>query len=359
VKLAASRARLVRLQFAQPLRTARGTFTTRSSVLFELRDQDGVTGHGEAAPWPGFATESADEAYARLREAAPLLAGAEPDCGEGSALATLLHDAPAARAALQGARWDLAARRAGRPLAVHLAACRGDCVGPVLPQVPVSVLLIGSDPDALQVEAAQARSAGHRAVKLKLGVGPLAADVARARAVRAAIGPEVLLRGDANGAWDAATAAAALEALAEFGFDYVEQPLPAADISGLAALRRRAPVRLAADESVADAADALRLFAAEAVDVAVLKPAVLGGAARALEIANRARAAGVAVVFSHVFESAIGARHVLHCAAAWGDATAVHGLCTVGAFVADVAAPVGCRGGMAELPDTPGIGELP
>ena len=84
-------------------------------------------------------------------------------------------------------------------------------------------------------------------------------------------------------------------------------------------------MRLAADESVATEAGALRLIAAGAADVVVLKPATLGGPARALEIAALRAQAGIEVVFSHTFESAVGARHALHCAAAWGDATAVHG----------------------------------
>jgi len=68
---------------------------------------------------------------------------------------------------------------------------------------------------------------------------------------------------------------------------------------------------------------------------------------------------GVEVVFSHTFESAIGARHVLHCAAAWGDPSAIHGLGTAGLFAADVAAPVACRAGLAEVSGVPGLGITP
>jgi hypothetical protein len=71
------------------------------------------------------------------------------------------------------------------------------------------------------------------------------------------------------------------------------------------------------------------------------------------------RQAGSDVVFSHAFESAVGARHSLHCAAAWGDATAYHGLCTAGLFVRDVADPVECHGGRAVLTATAGLGVTP
>jgi L-alanine-DL-glutamate epimerase-like enolase superfamily enzyme len=154
-------------------------------------------------------------------------------------------------------------------------------------------------------------------------------------------------------------ATAALDALAPFGFEYVEQPLAAADVEGLARLRVRSPVRIAADEAVTSEQGALRLIELRAADVIVLKPAVLGGAVRALELAGRARDAGIGAVFTHTFESAVGARHSLHCAAAWGDATLAHGLCTDGLFSSDVAAPVACSSGFAVLDGSAGIGVAP
>lgn len=361
MKLVAARSWPVRLRFARPVRTARGEFGERDSVLFELRDQDGVSGFGEAAPWPGFGTESATQALALLREAEPRLLGMTLEPGAWSRpLELLLAAAPAARAAVQGALLDLASRRAGRPLADELAAGvgAGDLAGrgAVPRRVPTSVLLVSGEPGMLRKEAARARESGHRAVKIKLGAATLDVDVARARAAREGLGPGIRLRGDANGAWSLVAAHAALAALAPFEFDYVEQPLAADDLEGFVELHRDAPLRIAADESVATGAGTLRLLEAGTVDVVVLKPATLGGAACALDLAARARRAGIEVVFSHTFESAVGARHALHCAAAWGDASAVHGLCTGGLFDSDLAVPVECRDGHAEIADVPGIG---
>jgi o-succinylbenzoate synthase len=360
VRLVAGQAKIVRLRFARPVRTARGDFAERESVLLELRDADGVPGFGEAAPWPGFGTEAADQANALLIAAKPLLCGPELEAGTWTpALDAYLSAAPAARAAVQGALWDLAARRAGRPLADQLALQANTWHRSVLRHVQASALLVSREPGALREEATRARQAGHHAVKIKLGAASLADDVARARAAREGLGPAVRLRGDANGAWSLHAARVALEALAEFDFDYVEQPLAADDFEGCAALHRLTPVRIAADESVASENGALRLLSIGAADVVVLKPATLGGPGRALEIAVRARQAGIEVVFSHTFESAVGARHALHCAAAWGDPSAVHGVCTGGLFVSDVAAPVECTGGTAGISGAPGLGITP
>ena len=359
MKLAAARTRPLTLHFAQPLWTARGEFRQRESIILELSDAAGLAGYGEAAPWPGFGTETVAESLATLNDAAALLQGAVLQPGEWTdAIAAHFRGAPAARAALEGALWDLAARRAGIPLAHQLAAGLGPLAGTVLERVQVSALLTQGTPQALRDEARRVSAAGYRAAKLKLGAS-LAEDLARVRAAREGLGPDVALRGDANGAWNERTAREACDALAPFGLAYVEQPLPAGEIDGMARLRRDAPVRIAADESVATAAGARQLLEAGAADVLVLKPATLGGPAQALGIAASARRAGCEVVFSHAFESGVGARQVLHCAAAWGDAGAIHGLDTRGLFVDDVGDAPARQQAAVILGDAAGIGLRP
>jgi o-succinylbenzoate synthase len=360
VKILAARASLAQLRFARTVRTARGDFDERSSVIFAVDGTSGLSGYGEAAPWPGFGTESLDEALAALTDAGRLLHGLEIEPGEWPApVALRLRNAAAARAAVQGALCDLAAREAGLTLADFLALRGVAFCGAVLREVPVQALLIERVPEALRLEAQRAAAAGFAAAKIKLGAASLDEDLARARAARLGLGPGVLLRGDANGAWNEGKARDALAAVEQFDFDYVEQPLPADDVAGLARLRRRSTVRIAADESVSTEEGALRVIAAEAAQVFVLKPAMLGGAARALEIATLVRKAGSEVVFSHAFESAVGARHALHCAAAWGDAMAQHGLRTAGLFMRDVADPVDSLNGRAGLTATAGLGVAP
>jgi len=356
VRLRSARVNPFTLRFTRAVVTARGTFAERPCVIVELCDTDGVRGYGEAAPWPGFGTETATESLATLRRIAPLLCETDLALGEWPpAVAAQMRAAPAACAALEGALWDLAARRAGCPLADLLAARASHTGGAVLERVQVSALLAESTTDALREEAARVRAAGHLAAKIKLGSGALAADIARVRAARDGLGPQVALRGDANGAWTERQARTALAALAEFHLAYVEQPVAADDIDALARLRRVALVPIAADESVATRLGILRVIDAEAADVVVLKPASLGGPAGALEAAALARRAGCAVVFTHSFESSVGARHALHCAAAWGDSAGVHGLATGGLFTHDTGDPVVCAGGTVTVSREPGL----
>lgn len=364
MRLAAARANLVTLRFARPVQTARGTFATRSSVILELCDADGRRGYGEAAPWPGFGTETVEESLAALQRIGSLLqVDVEPR--NGAEAFGLDARVPAARAALEGALCDLAAQRQGMSLARWLAAQAGvdGGVAPPRPARPmtltklsVNALLLERAPDALRAEAARVRAEGYRAAKIKLGAATLSDDLERVRIARDALGAQIALRGDANGAWSESQALAALAALAPFALAYVEQPVPVDDVAALARLRRSGIVPIAVDESVVMPEGLLRVLDAAAADVVVLKPAALGGARRALEFAARARQCGCAVVFTHAFESAIGAWHAVHGAAAWGDADAVHGLVTDGVFLDDVAAAPRGDHGSVNVPGGPGLG---
>jgi o-succinylbenzoate synthase len=329
-------------------------------VLLELRDEEDRPGFGEAAPWPGFGTEPFEAALAALQDLVRELAGTA--CASEASRSDLierLRDTPAAQGALAGALLDLEARRAGVPLAEFLAQRFSPLPGPTLASVPVSALLRARDPAALRDEAARARAAGFRVAKLKLAAGSLAEDLGRAQAAREGLGDGTALRGDANGAWTRDEAGLALEALVDFGFEYVEQPLAAEDVEGLAMLRRQGVTRIAADESLATVDGVRRLLDAAAVDVFVLKPSALGGAGKALAIASAARNAGIDCVFTHAFDSAVGARHVLHCAAAWGHPDVAHGLATAGLFIEDVASPVTASDGCVELSTGAGLGITP
>lgn len=347
----------MRLRFARPMRTALGEFFSREIVLFELRDPQGLRGWGEAAPWPGFVAETPADSLASLREVAGRLLGSHVGPKEQDHIWAPLRDRPAARAAVEGAMQDLAARQEERALRDRLAAgIEAVAAGPPMSRVPLSALLNAESPEAMATEAMRVRDAGFRAAKIKLGAAPLALDLARLRVAREILGPGFALRGDANGAWSSDDALVALASCAKFDLEYVEQPVAAGDLQGLRNLRGRTPVRIAADESIATDAVALHLIEEALVDIVVLKPALLGGASRALEIAGRARRAGIGVVFTHAFESAVGARHVLHCAAAWGDGGRAHGLVTEGLFEQDVAEPVTADAGYAAIGDQPGLG---
>ena len=110
-------------------------------------------------------------------------------------------------------------------------------------------------------------------------------DISMGSAVRAAVGPDVWLRIDANGAWSLTQALEALRSLSRFGLEYAEQPC--ASVPELRELRvllaaMRIDTPIAADESIRKAEDPLLVAREGAAYLLVIKAAPLGGVRRAL-----------------------------------------------------------------------------
>ena len=190
---------------------------------------------------------------------------------------------------------------------------------------------------AAQVPEILARFPGCRTAKVKVADPghSLADDVARVRAVRAALGPEGRIRVDANAAWSVDEAERALHALAEFDLEYAEQPC--ATVDELAELRARVKymgIPIAADESVRKAEDPIAVARAGAADLVVIKAQPLGGIRRALDIVAEA---GLPAVVSSALDTAIGLSQGAALAAALPELDYDCGLGTGALFLEDVA----------------------
>jgi o-succinylbenzoate synthase len=211
----------------------------------------------------------------------------------------------------------------GEPAVCRSAAEEAATVGFPAPRrdtVPVNALVDGP----FLVHAVR----GFPAVKVKVRD---ATGVALVRAVRDAVGPDVRLRVDANGAWDVDTAVAMITRLSQFDLEYVEQPCPS--LHELAAVRRRVEVPIAADECIRTVDDARELRALGAADVIVLKQQPLGGVRAALAVAD---AAHVPAVVSSMMETSVGIAAGVALAAALPELPYACGLATLGALPGDV-----------------------
>ncbi len=278
---------------------ARARTQLRSGLLLTLTDADGLTGQGEAAPLPAYDGATLVDVRAALDAAAEQLSRAGRVV-PGTLLAKpWVRELPGcARFAVEVAVLDLEARRRGVPLRRMLRP-RGAMV-----PVPVSAY-VGAALDAgLAARANDAVARGVGTLKVKLGgtVECFDAEVAAVAALRDEVPGAWRLRLDLNGAWTAASAAPArLAALAALDAEFVEQPFTPGSVPSL-------PFRWAADESMGvdgDVRAVLRAGASRGVVAVVLKPAALG-LLRAWELASRARAAGLAVVVTHLFDGPIG-----------------------------------------------------
>jgi O-succinylbenzoate synthase len=209
-------------------------------------------------------------------------------------------------------------------------------------EVPVNALVPAVDADTAAALAAEAVAAGITTVKVKVGGVSLPRDADRVAAVRAALGPSGRIRLDANGVWDTDSAVAAIDRLASFDLELVEQPV--AGLDDLALVRRRVAVPVAADESLRGLDDARRLAALDAADAVVVKVQPLGGVRAALEVIE---AAGVPAIVSSLYETSIGLAAGVALAAALPELPYACGLGTAGLLAGDVVAdPLVPKGGV-------------
>jgi L-alanine-DL-glutamate epimerase-like enolase superfamily enzyme len=311
-------AELVRVPLRAPILAAHGELTERELVLVTLIAPDGLRGHGEAAPLHSYDGVSTEQVLAELRSGQPVCAPA--------------------RAALDLARHDLQARRAGVPLWRQLG-----CSAP--PAVECNATIAAADRAGAATQAAAARSAGFGTVKVKVGLGD---DAGRVAAVRAAAGPQMQIRLDANGAWTVEEAIATLAALAPVGIECCEEPCHGLEAN--AAVAAAVPISIALDES-ARLPGALEHRYADAV---ALKVAGGGGITATIEAARQARAAGYDVYLASTFDGPLGIAAALHAAASFTPDRAC-GLATLAAF--DRPDPLPPQDGRLNPPAGNGLGD--
>jgi L-alanine-DL-glutamate epimerase-like enolase superfamily enzyme len=200
----------------------------------------------------------------------------------------LLH---CALAPLDIAVWDAAGKTLGQPLARLLGGFRDR-----VPAYASDGLWYSLSPADLASAARHHVQEGFPAVKLRLGREPTPdREVRRVEAVREAVGPDVRIMVDVNECWSASQARRGGRALQAAGIAWLEDPLHHLDVAGLAALRRRLEIPIAAGEHLYHL-DAFRaLLAARAVDVLILDLARVGGVTPWRKIAALAHAHGVPV----------------------------------------------------------------
>lgn len=334
------------LPLRQPLVTAHGSVDRRDGLLVGLSDGQSI-GWGEVCPLPGW---SPHDLAACGRQLQPLVA--EMDQDPAPALAALLAEldpVPAARAGLAGAAADLAARRAGVPLATHLADQAAD-------RVRVNATIADADPEQAVVRARAAVAAGIEVLKVKVAFRPLDQDLALLRGLRQEFGSGVELRLDANGGWDPAQAVTALDRLAEVEPVYCEEPT--AGIEAIAAVGRSTTVPVAIDESASTMEDIDRALALAPLAAVVIKPQAIGGPDRAQAAVKAVVGAGARPIVTTIIDGAVGVAHAVHLAAALGGDQA-HGVATSELLASDVGPALPISHGSILIPDRPGLGLLP
>lgn len=153
------------------------------------------------------------------------------------------------------------------------------------------------------------------ALKIKLDKAPLEDALEKIATVRE-LCPDKHIRIDPNQSWTLDDSISFINAMEEIDvvIDYLEQPTPRADFTALRELRRSGSIPIMADESCFTQVDLDRLIDLEAIDYVNLKILKNGGMTEVLALADRARAAGIAVSIGSMMEGGIGIRAAAHLA---------------------------------------------
>ncbi|MEU8639299.1 mandelate racemase/muconate lactonizing enzyme family protein [Amycolatopsis sp. NPDC048633] len=338
---------LVDVEVEQARTDAVQAFTSQETVFVELTTDDGGRGLGYAYT----IGTGGSSVVALLRDhLLPRLAGRDSrrvealwrDLFATTRATTVGAITSLALAAVDTALWDLKCRRAGEPL--------WRVAGGFRPRVPLYDTEGGwlhLSTEELVAGAKAAASAGWGGVKVKIGKPDASEDLERLTAVREAVGPRFDLMVDANQSMTAAEAVRRAAAFGPLDLFWLEEPLPADDVSGHARLAAATAVPIAVGESlysVAQFRDYLHRGAASIVQPDVAR---IGGITPWLKVAHLAEAFNVEVCPHFLMEL-----HVSLAAAVPNGRYVEH----IPQLRAITRTEITVENGHAVPPETPGLG---
>jgi L-alanine-DL-glutamate epimerase-like enolase superfamily enzyme len=330
------------VRLTDPLLPAAGSPLLRPLIRVTLEAADGAVGHGEAAPLEAYDGVSLELVLRALATHTSVLATNEWPETDMRAACAEADPLPQAVAAIDLALWDMAGRRAGKPVAELLG-------GRNTASIAVNATIGAVAPRNAAAEAVLARDAGFGCIKVKVGTPD---DRQRLQAVREVVGPDVLIRVDANGAWDQLTAPERIRALSRFDIELFEEPVHGG--AATEAVARAVPkFALALDES---ASANLGIHARRLCDAVCLKISSSGGITGLLSEAERARELGYEVYVASTLDGPLGIAAALHAAAAIRPDRHC-GLATLGRFEPTVPGALVPDGGLMRVPAGPGLGD--
>jgi D-galactarolactone cycloisomerase len=311
-------AHYLRAELAEPFGWSVYTTPIRQALLVEVRTDDGLVGWGES----GSGTLPRAGAVLVEDVLAPLAIGEDPfdlDRVAQKVAATLDRAGwtgdfgVQAWSGLEVALWDIMGKAVGRPVSQLLGGRVRDRImayATGLYYVPTA-----ADPSAARQEEARGYvAAGYRAMKMKVGGLTASDDLREVAGIRRAIGDEVLLMADANGAYDSRTAIQVGRGLQAEGIAWFEEPVQRGDLDGYLEVKRGLRMPITGGEHLGSL-DAFREYVARrAVDVLQPDVANCGGLGGARRIAALARAFHVRV-FPHVWGTPVAVAAGLHFAA--------------------------------------------
>lgn len=299
------------LPLKEPFEIALGTQHTASNLLVQVETETGTVGYGDASPLPPVTGETQGAALETVRSAANIVEGADL-LNYRSLIGQIRNTFPgmvSALFALETAILDAYCRERSLPLA--------ELFGGTPETVETDLTIPIVDPETARKRARKAIEDGYSELKIKTGT-TVKKDIERVEAIYDVV-EDCELKIDANQGWTPNQTIQFVEQIRELGIELalIEQPVPKTDLSGLAQVRNKSSIPIAADEAVFTPNDAMQVVSREAADIINVK---LGksGLLAAADIVSIAEAADLELMIGCMLESAVGIHTSAHFVAGTG-----------------------------------------
>lgn len=296
----------------KPFKTALRTVTVAEAMYVKITCDNGITGWGEAPPTLVITGDSLISIEGAVNEVIkPFLLQKNLLNYEAifQGLKTILVNNTSAKAAVDMALYDCISQNCGLPLYQFLGGYRNE----IETDFTVSV----NSPDEMGEDAVSYVSNGFNVLKVKVGIGEIATDIARIQEIRSRIGNEVKIRLDANQGWKPKDAVRAIRKMEDLGLDIelVEQPIKAEDLDGLKQVTDSVETLIMADESVFSPKQAFEVIRRRSADLINIKLMKSGGIYQAQMINQMAETAGIECMVGSMIETRLGITAAAHFAA--------------------------------------------
>jgi o-succinylbenzoate synthase len=307
------------IDFKQPVKTGITEISNKKGFIVEIADDKGHKGFGDASPLPLFGSENfedVNESFEKIQSDFPKFS-IEDNVESIDMFLDFLRDLPTVRHALEQALLELLIKQTGSSPELIFNKSFSD-------EIEVNGLIGILSPKETARKAEELMTRGYRTLKLKSGSEDFSYDYERLKEVREKIGNKLKLRIDVNGKWSFEEAINHIKRLEVLDLEFIEQPV--IQTNELLELSKASSVAIAADESIRDFDTAVKMLRKDNhLNYIVIKPMLVGGILNSLKLVALAERNGKKVVISSSFESDVGRRALLLCAAA-SNSSLAHGL---------------------------------
>ncbi len=285
----------IELKMKKPFKIALGTTNIYEGIYVSVKSTDGIIGYGEAVPTPFITGDTIGSIEDELKIFSKELIGLEesPEIINNK-MKELMKSSKASRNAIDCAMWDIIGKKANMNITKLL--------GNQKKSIATSYTIDLVDSKGAKTQAKELLNQKIKIFKIKMGTG-IESDIERVKTVRDVVGPKPMIYVDFNQSYTPKKAVEISKKLEEFNIEFLEQPVPANDISGLKYVRDNSSIPVFADEAIFTPKNLIDVLSKEAADGVNIKLMKSGGITDSIKMVEIAESFGVPVMIGCMVET--------------------------------------------------------